>query len=521
MTEGGSADVGRLQAILFDFDYTLADSSRGVIDCIGFALSALGLPPVSDEAACRTIGLSLRDTLIQLAGPQHAGQGDAFTRLFVQRSDQVMAEKTALFAWTPGVVRALKDRGLALGIVSTKYRRRIEAVLDRENLLDLFEVIVGGEDVPQHKPHPASLLLALEQLGIRPENALYVGDSTTDAEAANRAAIPFVAVLSGTTIREDLQDYDVYTMIDDLGQLPDLLSQPSREEEESAWIRVDHGLVERDRPPLLSVGLLTDTHYAERTYGNRYCRDSLLKLSACIDAFNDRKLELAIHLGDAVDGSADRETELDYVNAFGRTFAAFRGERHAVLGNHDLGSLTKAEFLQQCRIPHAAPYYSFAHKGFHFVMLDSNCHEDGRDLSRGDLPWDTTWIAPAQIEWLERDLAAAHGQPAIVCCHGNLDDRLWQDALDPHVVRNAADVRDVLERAGNVLAVISGHYHLGMHTVVQGIPHLALAAMVEGAGLESNAYAVLSVYRDGEAILEGFGRQESLRVLTPWKGGAA
>ena len=117
MTEGVSVDVGRLQAILLDFDYTLADSSRGVIDCIDFALKALGLPPVSDEAACRTIGLSLPDTLIQLAGAEHADKGDAFTRLFVQRAEQVMAEKTTLFAWTPGVVRAMSTSSSMLSVL--------------------------------------------------------------------------------------------------------------------------------------------------------------------------------------------------------------------------------------------------------------------------------------------------------------------------------------------------------------------------------------------------------------------
>jgi 2-phosphoglycolate phosphatase len=520
MTEGVSIDVGRLQAILLDFDYTLADSSRGVIDCIDFALSALGLPPVSNEAACRTIGLSLPNTLVQLAGPQHADKRDAFTRLFVQRSDEVMAENTVLFPWTAGAIRALKGRGLALGIVSTKYRRRIEAVLEREHLLDLFDVIVGGEDVPQHKPDPASLLQALERLGVRPENALYVGDSVTDAEAANRGAIPFVAVLSGTTTREDLQDHDVYRMIDSLGHLPDLVSQTCHEEQR-VWIRTSDDSALEDGEPLLSVGLLTDTHYADRTYGNRYCHDSLAKLRACIDAFNGRRLELAIHLGDAVDGSADREAELAGLEEIGGAFAAFWGQSHIVLGNHDLGSLTKHEFLQHCGIPHAAPYYSFDHKGIHLVLLDSNCHEDGSDCGGGDFEWDKTWISSTQIEWLERDLAAAHSRPTIVCCHGNLDDRLWQGALDPHVVRNAAEVREVLERAGNVLAVISGHYHLGMHATVQGIPHVALVAMVEGAGLEHNAYGILSIYPEGNAILEGFGRQESLQIATPWKGGAA
>ncbi|HEY9503221.1 MAG TPA: HAD hydrolase-like protein, partial [Pyrinomonadaceae bacterium] len=56
----------RFNTVLFDFDYTLADSSQGAIDCINFALAEMGLAPVSDEAACRTIGLSLNETFLNL-----------------------------------------------------------------------------------------------------------------------------------------------------------------------------------------------------------------------------------------------------------------------------------------------------------------------------------------------------------------------------------------------------------------------------------------------------------------------
>ena len=89
LMEGGEM---QFQAILFDFDYTLADSSRGVIDCIGFALRQLGFPPVSDDAACRTIGLSLPDTLSALVGSQPAEVSAAFGRLFVEQADRVMAD---------------------------------------------------------------------------------------------------------------------------------------------------------------------------------------------------------------------------------------------------------------------------------------------------------------------------------------------------------------------------------------------------------------------------------------------
>ena len=212
-----------VHAVLFDFDYTLADSSQGVIDCIGYALRKVGLPPVRDEAACKTIGLSLGDTLVALAGPQPARVSEAFARFFVERADQVMAVKTALFPAVRETVAQLQGQGLALGIVSTKYRYRIESILRQEGLLAPFTVIVGGEDVSRHKPDPESLRLAMERLDVGPEGVLYVGDSLADARAAQRAGVRFVAVLSGTTPREAFEGCGVCAVIKSLAELVELL----------------------------------------------------------------------------------------------------------------------------------------------------------------------------------------------------------------------------------------------------------------------------------------------------------
>jgi phosphoglycolate phosphatase len=212
------------QAIIFDFDYTLADSSHGVIDCINFALTKMGFPAVSAEAACRTIGLSLTDTFLQLVGEQHTARSDEFVRLFVRRSDEVMADQTVLFAAVPKVIGLLREKDIALGIVSTKFRYRIETILKREKLLDAFEVIIGGRDVPLHKPDPTGLLTAVEKLAGSPSDALYVGDSVVDAETAKRAAIPFVAVLSGVTQRDAFQGYAPRAILESVAELPDLIA---------------------------------------------------------------------------------------------------------------------------------------------------------------------------------------------------------------------------------------------------------------------------------------------------------
>ncbi|MBW2623686.1 MAG: HAD family hydrolase [Deltaproteobacteria bacterium] len=211
------------QTVLFDFDYTLADSSRPVSECINFALDGLGLPTASYEKVCRTIGLSLGDALAQLAGEEHRRLSDEFLKLFLEMADQVMVEKTVLFDGVPETMARLKEPGRVIGIVSTKYRYRIESILGRYNCQDVFDVIIGGEDVKEHKPHPGGLLAALSELDTTGFDCLYVGDSVVDAETAERAGVDFAAALTGVTAETDFSGYPALGIINHVSELPGLL----------------------------------------------------------------------------------------------------------------------------------------------------------------------------------------------------------------------------------------------------------------------------------------------------------
>lgn len=211
------------RAVLFDFDYTLVDSSRAVAECIDCALRGMSLPAVSPEQAHRTIGLSLPDTLARLAGEGERARAEEFVRLFRARADQVMNDLTVLLPSVPATLSALQRAGLQLGIVSSKYRYRIEEFLAREGLAGLVATIVGGEDVSQPKPDPEGLLLAAARLGVRPAVCLYVGDTIIDAQAAQRAGMSFAAALSGVTRRSEFAGYPVRAFLPDLAALPVLL----------------------------------------------------------------------------------------------------------------------------------------------------------------------------------------------------------------------------------------------------------------------------------------------------------
>jgi alkaline phosphatase len=262
-------------------------------------------------------------------------------------------------------------------------------------------------------------------------------------------------------------------------------------------------------------GVFADAHYADRVYGDRHCRDSLAKLGGCVECLAGAGLDFAVCLGDLIDTDPEGGGgEVDYARAMAGAFARFPGPRHWVLGNHDVSALTKAQFLAACGAAHP-PWYSFDVRGVHFVVLDGNCHQDGADFGPEGFDWADAWVAPEQLAWLAVDLAGAGDRPSVVLCHENLDHRLWQESLDPHVARNAAQVRQVLAASGRVAAVVQAHYHPGIATTVDGTAYVGLRAMVVGPGLANNAYAIITVAVDGGLTVAGYGQQDG------WRAGAA
>ncbi len=212
-----------VQAIVCDFDFTLTDSSLGVVACVNEALVCLGLPQTPAARIHATIGLSLPHTFQHLTGIENPGMAAEFTTRFVAHADRVMHGLTMIYPWVAETVQALRVTGRRLGIVSSKYRYRIERILAEGGLASHFEVIVGGEDVSRHKPDPAGLLLALQRLGLPAADVLYVGDHPVDAEAASRAGVPFMAVLTGTSDVASFAPYPVHSFLTDFSHLPSKL----------------------------------------------------------------------------------------------------------------------------------------------------------------------------------------------------------------------------------------------------------------------------------------------------------
>ncbi|NPV81739.1 MAG: HAD-IA family hydrolase [Firmicutes bacterium] len=214
----------KLHAIIYDFDLTLADSSRGVIECVNYALNCMGLPNAPADRVRETIGLSMSATFEYVTGqtPESALVTE-FSEHFKIRADRVMADLTYLFPKVPDVVRLFYQKGIRQGIVSNKLRYRIEDITVRDRIRECFSAIIGAEDIIRHKPDPSGLRAAMEHLKCQPDATVYVGDHLVDAETAARAGVSFVGVLTGVTTPERFRRFPVRAIIESLTQLPEIL----------------------------------------------------------------------------------------------------------------------------------------------------------------------------------------------------------------------------------------------------------------------------------------------------------
>ena len=206
-------------AYLFDFDYTLADSSRGITLCFRHVLERNGYAGVTDEAIRRTIGKTLEESFSILTGVTDPDRLAAFKAEYRREADVYMTPNTRLFPETLRVLRTLKERGAKIGIISTKYRFRIHDTMDQHLPADFLDIVVGGEDVSRAKPDPEGLLYAIRQLGVKKKRVLYIGDSTVDAETAQAAGVDFAGVTHGVTTADELAAYPHRRIMDSLTEL--------------------------------------------------------------------------------------------------------------------------------------------------------------------------------------------------------------------------------------------------------------------------------------------------------------
>lgn len=207
------------KAVIFDFDYTLGDSTEGIISSANYALEKMGYEPAEREEIRKTIGLSLPETYAALTGDRKPEKGEEFRSYFVEKADEIMTGSSDLYPDAREILEYLKQEGVKVAVVTTKFDYRIEGILEKCHAQEYVEMIVGGNNVANPKPDPEGTLLVLQKWNLAKGEVLYVGDSLVDAKTAKSAGVPFAAVTTGTTTAEDFKEYDCVGVFENLSEL--------------------------------------------------------------------------------------------------------------------------------------------------------------------------------------------------------------------------------------------------------------------------------------------------------------
>jgi pyrophosphatase PpaX len=192
----------RFPVVLFDLDGTVIDSGAIILASMRHAAKEVLGTEVPDEELMAAVGGPGLEAQMHALAPDRVEELVSVYRAH----NEPLHDGLACCAGIDDVLVRLKDEGRRLGIVTAKRRKTVELAFDQVPIAHLFETVVGGDETERHKPDPEPLLLALERLGARADDAAYVGDAPFEIRAAKTAGLFSVGVTwGGIHARERLE----------------------------------------------------------------------------------------------------------------------------------------------------------------------------------------------------------------------------------------------------------------------------------------------------------------------------
>ena len=213
-----------VRLVVFDFDGTLVDSRRLIIEAHRVVFDEFGFARPSEDESLGLIGISLELVLSRLAGADAPIEKmvAAYQRwLPLLRADNAYADVP--FDGAADLLTALAERkGVVLGIATGHVSHAILPALERFGWRSHFRTIQTADKAPS-KPHPGMLLQALGEADVRAQDAIMVGDTAFDMEMAQAAGVRGVAVTWGYHRADRLRDTGASRIVDDVSELREYL----------------------------------------------------------------------------------------------------------------------------------------------------------------------------------------------------------------------------------------------------------------------------------------------------------
>ncbi len=219
-----------LAAVCFDLDGTLLDTAGDIAFALNRALAEYGWPRVATSEVRQMIGRGAPMLLERVAALQKRTVDPTTLAALVERFflhygalEEAGECNARPYDGAMEALRALHDAGLRLAVVTNKLHRFAEALLHFVGMREWIDVVVGGDSCERRKPDPQPLLHACAAMQLRPTQAIMVGDSINDVQAARGAGMPVLCVPYGYNEGKDPRQLPCDGFIETLGELPALL----------------------------------------------------------------------------------------------------------------------------------------------------------------------------------------------------------------------------------------------------------------------------------------------------------
>lgn len=180
-------------AVLFDLDGTLVDSAADLLHAANVLRARRGLEDFSMAPFRPFVSRGAR-AMLGAALPGFTPEDESTLAEFLGVYAESVAAHSRLFPGVATLLDAIEAQGLRWGIVTNKAEGLARPLCEALGLLPRCAVLIGGDSLPQRKPHPLPLIEACRRIEAAPAASLYLGDDPRDIEAAHAAGLRGIAV---------------------------------------------------------------------------------------------------------------------------------------------------------------------------------------------------------------------------------------------------------------------------------------------------------------------------------------
>lgn len=204
--------------VILDFDGTIADTRPVILNTFHRTLDAMNLPQHSDDEIAATIGLPLLKAFPTLE-PMNKEMAAVCTATYRRIFEDVNAEiGVPMFPHVADTLRQMHDKGCILTIATSRGYKSAAEFIKNFHLDDIITFIIAAEDVKHAKPDAEPVEKTLKHYGLKPEDAVVIGDTHFDILMGRNAGCATIGVTYGNGSRESLVEAGADYVVDDFAE---------------------------------------------------------------------------------------------------------------------------------------------------------------------------------------------------------------------------------------------------------------------------------------------------------------